>query len=41
MVVGVGAVRPCIGDPAVNYDWNPASRPAHITNALKSKETPK
>ena len=27
----------CIGDPAVNYDWNPASRPAHITNALKSK----
>jgi len=31
----------CIGDPAVKYDWNPASRPAHITNALKFKETPK
>jgi hypothetical protein len=31
----------CIGDPAVQYDWNPASRPAHITSALKSKETPK
>ncbi len=31
----------CIGDPAVNYDWNPASRPAHITSALKSRETPK
>ncbi len=31
----------CIGDPAVKYDWNPASRPAHITSALKSKETPK
>ena len=31
----------CIGDPAVQYDWNPQSRPAHITNALKSKETPK
>jgi hypothetical protein len=31
----------CIGDPAVKYDWNPTSRPAHITSALKSKETPK
>jgi len=20
----------CIGDPAVNYDWNPQSRPARI-----------
>lgn len=29
----------CIGDPAVKYDWNPQSRPAHITNALKTKET--
>jgi hypothetical protein len=28
----------CIGDPAVQYDWNPASRPAHITNALKAKQ---
>jgi hypothetical protein len=28
----------CIGDPAVPYDWNPQSRPAHITNALKAKE---
>ena len=31
----------CIGDPAVNYDWNPQSRPERITNALKTKETPK
>jgi hypothetical protein len=28
----------CIGDPAVKYDWNPQSRPAHITKALKAKE---
>ncbi len=27
----------CIGDPAVKYDWNPQSRPAHITNALKTQ----
>jgi len=27
----------CIGDPAVKYDWNPQSRPAHITNALETK----
>jgi len=27
----------CIGDPAVNYDWNPQRRPAHITSALKTK----
>jgi len=27
----------CIGDPAVKYDWNPQSRPAHITSALKAK----
>jgi hypothetical protein len=27
----------CIGDPAVKYDWNPQSRPAHITKALETK----
>jgi len=27
----------CIGDPAVPYDWNPQSRPARITSALKSR----
>ena len=27
----------CIGDPAVKYDWNPQSRPAHITSALKTR----
>jgi hypothetical protein len=27
----------CIGDPAVKYDWNPQSRPAHIIKALETK----
>jgi hypothetical protein len=27
----------CIGDPAVPYDWNPQSRPAHVTSALKTR----
>jgi hypothetical protein len=27
----------CIGDPAVKSDWNPQSRPALITSALKTK----
>jgi hypothetical protein len=26
-----------ITNPAVNFDWNPQSRPAHITSALKTK----
>ena len=30
----------CIGDPAVKYDWNPQSRPAHITKALETKTPP-
>jgi hypothetical protein len=25
----------CIGDPAVKYDWNPASRPEAVTRSLK------
>lgn len=25
----------CIGDPAVKYDWNPASRPEVVTRSLK------
>ena len=25
----------CIGDPAVKYDWNPASRPEAVTQSLK------
>jgi hypothetical protein len=28
----------CIGDPAVTYDWNPASRPKHVADGLL-KET--
>ena len=27
----------CIGDPTVKYDWNPQSRPARITKALKTR----
>lgn len=27
----------CIGDPAVKYDWNPQTRPAHITKALTAR----
>jgi outer membrane protein assembly factor BamB len=26
----------CIGDPKVPYDWNPASRPGDVTEALKA-----
>ena len=25
----------CVGDPNLKYDWNPASRPMHISKALK------
>ena len=27
----------CIGDPAVKYDWNPASRPEAVTQSLKKE----